>query len=196
MRLFTARNVVATGAMIAVILGVSYLLWQWLWAKGAIAEGYAQNDAILSQVQQKISVSAGFNLQDAKEIGLPRLQIANVVRLGEYDADRRAWTLDQSHVFLMRGSATPILYGHGTNEVFGRLAGAAKGEIARVVTQSGKIYIFKYTHDKMVRYDDTQVLSEKRTGEIILMTCINDQDRRLLYFTFVGEETNYERKAS
>lgn len=196
MRLFTARNVLTIGAMIAVILGVSYLFWQWLWVKGAIAEGNAKNDVILSQVQEKISVSASFNLQDAKEVRLPRLRIANVVRAGEYDAAHQVWTLDQTHVFLMKGSATPILYGHGTNEVFGRLAGAAKGEIVRITTQSGKSYIFTYTHDKMVHYDDTRVLSEKRVGEIILMTCINDQDRRLLYFTFVGEETNYERKVS
>lgn len=196
MRFLTTRNIIAIGAMVAVILGVSYLLWQWLWVKGAIAEGYAKNDVILSQVQEKISVPASFNLQDAKELRLPRLDIANVVRPGEYDAHRQTWTLDQTHVFLMKGSATPILYGHGTNEVFGRLAGVAKGEIVRVITQSGKVYIFKYTHDKMVQYDDTRVLGEKRVGEIILMTCINDQDRRLLYFTFVGEETNYERKVS
>lgn len=131
----------------------------------------------------------------------PELVVADVTRVtiddaaislpvipGSYDATRGTWTLDDTHAFFMQGSATPLIYGHATANIFEPLGDLHVGAMLRLETKTG-VLSFRYTSGELIAPDDTSVLTRSMPGTLLLMTCdgVFSEHRLLLHFEFVPE---------
>ena len=116
------------------------------------------------------------------------------IQPGYYDSSSQAWTLDRTHVYMMRtetgelATATPVIYGHDIPAVFMGLSGMAPDEIIIITQDDGRQLYFQYLGDKIVAPTDTEWLHQTTPDTVYLMTCTGSrfENRRIMQLHFVG----------
>ena len=191
---FWKRNLVAITGSVLMALGVCYIGAPRLNASVTQWQGQRQNKAALVQAQTQTQPMPTYAYVFGQPTGLslPRLSISLQVEQGSDGGASRGWTLDRTHAFVMTGSrtpATPIIYGHAIQAVFGRLVGVATDEQLYVTMSDGRSLLYRYVDDLVVSPQDGSILSAQYDHSILLMTCTGPtfQNRRVLHFEFVGE---------
>jgi LPXTG-site transpeptidase (sortase) family protein len=106
------------------------------------------------------------------------------IKPGSYNPTTRSWSIDSSDAFFAISTATPMLYGHNTSEVFEPLRRLSKNDelVLRYKDNSSKTY--RYYGTRFVSPDDTSILTEEDPHTVILLTCegIFSNLRRIVYF--------------
>jgi LPXTG-site transpeptidase (sortase) family protein len=133
-----------------------------------------------------VATSKAATPSDITAIQIPRLGIDLTVKNGYYNSHNRTWTLDKTHAFLIKSSATPIIYGHNRPNVFRPLNNIAENDLLYIQDSMGS-YVYRYAADSIVKPSDTRILETKTENTIYLLTCTgsNFENRRILAFTFV-----------
>ncbi len=133
-------------------------------------------------------------VQSGKPIRLEvkRLNLSLPIKDGEYDAQTREWTLDDTSAFFATMTDRPnddrgstFIYGHNRLSAFEPLAGIRKGDIVTIYTKNGLAFDYVYSRDASIKPDMTKVLYEDpKRPQLILMTCegILSETRRTMYF--------------
>ena len=126
---------------------------------------------------------------------VPRLGIDLVVISGVYDQQNQTWTLSDSEVQFARSTSLPsnaagntFLYGQNTKQVLGNSDKLQRGDELTVETENNKVFIYRYTSEKIIASDDTSVFSAEYEYPVLtLLACSSfwSQDRRLMSFDLV-----------
>lgn len=121
-------------------------------------------------------------------LSLPRLGKELSIKEGYYDPTTQQWTLDDSHVFYMQGSATPIFYGHNQNRLLDKLDELHPGDRLLIKNDEGATLQFTYMSAKTVAPDDTWLLNEKHNNTVMVLSCTGFflESRQVFYFEYVG----------
>ncbi len=127
---------------------------------------------------------------------IERLGMKLPVNTGSYDSNTGSWTLSDSAAFFASNTDQPndykgstLIYGHNRVGVFAPLSGLAVGDVAKVVTDNGHTFSYSYSHDALVKPNDTTIMNEHPDKpQLILMTCdgIWSTARRAMYFSLAG----------
>lgn len=118
-------------------------------------------------------------------IKIDALGLDLTVREGTFDQSKQDWSIDDANAYFALGTATPIIYGHNTDEVFAPVRKAKAGDIMTITYSDGSTKQFAYKDHKLVDPNDASVLAESNPNSIILLTCEGffNESRRLAYFT-------------
>jgi len=137
-------------------------------------------------------------------LGIPtRVVVASVsidlpVRVGSYDSASQTWTLDMQSAFYADRSVpvndsngSTLIYGHARSGLFAKLPEIAEGSIARVYTDSGKVFSYTFASSRQVKPDDTSIFVSSGAPTLALQTCSGPFDiyRTLVSFNFSGVST-------
>ena len=188
----SANLVVGVGALTLLACGSIYLVAAEVKKDLVILDGTRQNSAQLTAARRD-TVRADMNFHAPTRLSVPRLDIEKEILPAHYSKDAASWSVDDTHVFYMNHSATPIIYGHATDKVFAPLKGVAKDEVL-VVEDGIRQSAFKYVDDLRVTPDDVSILGKKYKNTLLLMTCegIYSETRRVLRFEYVGMKVDGE----
>ncbi len=130
-------------------------------------------------------------------ITVPRLGIDLQVVDGIYNESDGSWTLSEGQAFY--ALLTPLvndfqgntlIYGHNNKLVFSKLSEIAPGDEARVYTDNGHIFLYKFETAQDVQPDDVKVFEYRGNPKLTLQTCSGDwyQFRQLFEFSLVRVE--------
>ena len=135
-------------------------------------------------------------------IELPSLSKTLTVLPGQYDTATTNSTLsDTAALFMTNLSEQPnntrgntFIYGHATDEVFGRLTQLKPGDNVHVYTENGFVFTYAYKSNQTVKPNDavfnTAFFQESRSGapRLTLQTCsgLYSQNRTFYYFDLTG----------
>lgn len=117
------------------------------------------------------------------------------VDVGSYRPKSASWTVGSGAAFYAdttvpanNSNGTTLIYGHDTADVFGALPYISKQAIARVRTDSGLTFSYKYQSSRQVMPDDTSMLTDQGPPVLILQTCSGmfDSYRTLVTFRLFG----------
>lgn len=117
------------------------------------------------------------------------------VKTGSYMPSDDIWEIDDDSAFyadrtvpVNDNNGTTLIYGHGTDEIFGKVPDISAGAKAKVYTSNGFIFSYEYLGSKEVTPEDTSVLSENGPPILLLQTCSGyfDAYRTLAEFKLVG----------
>lgn len=126
---------------------------------------------------------------------VPSVSIDLAVKPGSYEPENQTWTLDSVSAFYAdrtvpanNRNGTTLLYGHGTSAVFGRIPEISEGAEAKVLTDTGLIFTYRFQSSRQVTPTDTSVLNSSGPPTLVLQTCSGpfDKYRTLVAFTLVG----------
>lgn len=129
---------------------------------------------------------------EPREVILPRLNIDLNIVQGAYLQAASKWTVSNNRANYAFNSTEPnttsnktLIYGHATDQVFGRTVGLQPGDIAYVVTDNGHTFEYVFTSKVVVSPTDVAIFKslDGRPG-LVLMSCdgFYSQARRLMYF--------------
>lgn len=101
---------------------------------------------------------------------------------GSYDASTDSWTLSKTEAQFATMSSpandqqgTTFIYGHGTAPVFGEISEQhpAMGTLARITTDSGRVFTYSLIDIHDYTPNDTSVLEDLESGapRLIVQTC-------------------------
>ena len=130
-------------------------------------------------------------------IVVPSVHIDIRVKTGSYATDSQSWTIDGSAAFYAsmtvpanNSNGTTLIYGHGTNAVFGRIPDISAGAVAKVFTDTGLVFNYVYESSRQVVPTDTSILTQSGPPTLVLQTCsgVFDKYRTLVSFRYVGVE--------
>jgi LPXTG-site transpeptidase (sortase) family protein len=126
---------------------------------------------------------------------IPRLIIDDQIVEGRYLFTSTSWSVSKTNANYAVNTPLPnntsgktLLYGHWTDQVFGRTKNLAVGDTAYVYTDNGHLLQYAFVSDELVSPLDTSVLHNVAGSPgIILMTCEGShaQERRLMHFNLV-----------
>lgn len=129
-------------------------------------------------------------------IEIERAGINLPIQPGVYDAATHDWTLSDDKVQFATITASPnniggntFLYGHNTWSVLRRTSALQIGDLARVTTDNGHVFTYRFTGDDSVTPTSTDALRiASDAPRMTLMTCqgVWSESRRLMYFDLVG----------
>ena len=131
---------------------------------------------------------------------VPSIDLNLAVKPGTYEPETQTWTLDDHSAFYAdrtvpanTRNGTTLLYGHGTEPVFGAIPEITSGAVAKVYTDTGLTFTYEYQSSREVLPSDTSSLTSSGPPTLVLQTCsgIFDKYRTLVAFKLVGV-TGYE----
>jgi LPXTG-site transpeptidase (sortase) family protein len=117
---------------------------------------------------------------------------------GRYNPADSSWSLSGYHA--QYAMMTPLandnqgntfIYGHNNKYVFGPLKKINQGSIAKVYTDSGKVFYYWYQSTYAVAPDNTSVLDYQGPSILTIQTCSGswNEQRQMYVFTFDKVET-------
>jgi LPXTG-site transpeptidase (sortase) family protein len=167
-----------------VVAGGSYLLSEHLSVRAARQTSIPQFTHQTSSRPRSNQLA----MEDVSYMQINDVNLSLAVKDGEYSEGTRQWTLNETHAFFMKGSATPLLYGHAKPAVFGPLEDIHVGSVLKLQTSQG-VLTFKYVSDEFVSPDNTGILMRHIPDTLLLMTCDGwfSEQRRILHFKYVPE---------
>jgi LPXTG-site transpeptidase (sortase) family protein len=124
-------------------------------------------------------------------ITLPSVDIDLDVIRGYHNTQNNTWTLtiDKAQWGVMTQpandkSGATFIYGHYRRSVFSRLPKIQTGAVARIKTNNGHTFIYKFRASSIVSPTDTSVFEYKGKPILILQTCtgIHFENRQLFVF--------------
>lgn len=129
-----------------------------------------------------------------REIDLP-------VEDGGYDAKSKSWILSETNADYAVTSArannhsgTTFIYGHGTDQVFGKIGSNPPpvGTIAQIHTDTGHIFTYKLQAVLNLKPSDTSILSGMAGGApgLIVQTCTGALSEWRTMFKFTYESVS------
>ena len=129
-------------------------------------------------------------------VGIPtRIVVESVgidlpVRTGSYDPSDNTWTLDTQSAFYADRSVpandsngSTLIYGHAQFGLFAKLPEIIDGAVAKVYTDSGKVFTYTFASSRQVKPDDTSIFSTSGGPVLALQTCSGPFD---VYRTLVS----------
>lgn len=131
---------------------------------------------------------------------VPDVAIDLAVKPGAYEPEYQRWTLDdQAALYADRTvpansrNGTTLIYGHATEQVFGKIADIKAGVKALVYTDTGLTFTYLYESSRQVLPNDTSALTSGGPPTLILQTCsgIFDTYRTLVTLRLM-EVSGYE----
>lgn len=153
-----------------------------------------EQPAARERVQKKLA----FTLITGKPIRLvvPASGIDIPLDEGFYNTNDGTWTLSDTHaqyammsVVANNHSGNTFVYGHGTDQVFGRLntAPPAAGSIASIYTAEGHVFEYLFQNSKSVTPTDTSALDYDGPPILTVQTCSGNfsEWRTMHRFTFL-----------
>lgn len=176
-------------AIVALIGGLSYLILP-KFSYPSLYSGEKTNSQTLSAINHKQNDKDSFKLSDPSAINLPRLNLHLPIAQGDYDFTTKQWTLDYTHAFYTAFFKNPLIYGHNSSGIFGKLNAVQKGDILTIENGDNKTLSFKYSRDIVVKPEDSQLISKDLKNTLMVMTCtgIWDENRRVLLFNYLKSE--------
>lgn len=114
---------------------------------------------------------------------------------GYYNAKDGSWTLSSTKAQFAAATPQPnnasgntFIYGHATNEVFGRLPNIKAGAEVIITTDNGYKFTYRFTNSVVVSPTDTAVLAATNTPTLTMQTCTGlwSQYRQMFHFDFVS----------
>lgn len=168
-----------------------------------ISRGMTQqtNTGKVSELSQELAAAkpteAPFN-EMATAMKIERIGVDVPVIAGNYNLSSQTWDLSGDKVHLAgmtdvignTGGFT-FLYGHNNKNVLGKTKALIKNDILVMFTTSGRKVYYAYDYDMVVKPEQSSFLTEgKKPNYLAVMTCtgIYDQNRRVMYFRYVGYE--------
>lgn len=130
---------------------------------------------------------------DIKDIGLG-IQIEK----GYYNKSSRQWNISTTSAFWSVMTSKPnnregvtFIYGHNRASVFSNLGKIQEGTIAKVKTEDGKLFNYRFKYSYTTKPEDSSILNYKKGPSILaLQTCSGAtfQNRTIYIFEFVGNQ--------
>ena len=105
------------------------------------------------------------------------------IALGGKNITTNEWILDSKNAFSTNESATPLIYGHNSDDVFAKLSQAGMGT-EFTVQYDGASEKYTYLATRFIDVNDASILSEKSESNIMmLLTCSGpfNELRRIVY---------------
>ena len=185
---FSGRTVVTLLA-VALLSGGLFVLVRMDLAQKAIP--LTSSDSIIHSIPQTVS-SDNTNdlvLGTPSHLSLERIGIDLAVKPGLYNTQAHTWTLNNQDAFSMKGSQTPLIYGHDRASVFKNLSTIAYGDKLKIVDDTGKQYLFSYQRNFNVAPSDSKFLSVPYKNTLLLLTCSGPkfESRNVLVFKYIPE---------
>lgn len=154
--------------------------------KPALPQSFIVNPSQVSSISQK-SIKIGFPTR----IVVPSLKMDLKVDKGSFDPKTGSWTVADDRVFYADSSVPPnnsngmtLIYGHGTEPVFGDLVNLKEGQEAIVYSDTGYVFHYKYKSVKMASPNDTGIFSQSGPPRMMLQTCAGPYDSYRALYTF------------
>ena len=129
-------------------------------------------------------------------LAVDRLGLNLPVKSGTYDSSTGAWTLSNTDAFFATNTSEPndytgttLIYGHNRVGVFSILSNLTSGDIAKLTTDNGHTFSYSYSHDEVIKPDDTTIFDQQAgKPQLLLMTCdgIWSTGRRVMFFDLIG----------
>jgi len=126
-----------------------------------------------------------------RHISVSSLGIDVSIADGVYDERTGEWTLSDTSAFyatptnpVNSDSGNTLIYGHNSDEIFGKLLKIQQGAEVTVTTDNGYVFTYVYTSTEAVRPTDTRPLVYEGKPRLTLQTCsgIWNQTRQMFYF--------------
>lgn len=134
----------------------------------------------------------------ATALKIVRIGVDVPVIAGGYNLTSQTWDLsgDKAHLATMTDPINntggfSFIYGHNNKNVLGKTKQLLKNDVLVIFTTSGRKVYYAYDYDTEVKPDQTTILTEgRKPNYVAIMTCtgIYDQNRRVMYFRYVGYE--------
>lgn len=127
-------------------------------------------------------------------VKVPAANIDLPIADGTYDNKKATWTLSDTTAhyalvtpFANNTQGNTFVYGHNTNQVFGRLLKIAVGDKAYIETDNKKVFEYTLRSSKDVEPSDVSLFTYKGKPILTMQTCAGtwDQNRRLFTFDFI-----------
>jgi LPXTG-site transpeptidase (sortase) family protein len=124
---------------------------------------------------------------------IPSLKLDLSVLEGSYNNKTGEWTLSGKSAHYALPTTLPndtsgntLIYGHYNKYVFSRLHTVDLGEEARVYTQEGLVFVYRFIGTEIVDPADTSVFMYQGPSRLTLQTCTGAlmQNRQMHYFAF------------
>lgn len=187
--------ITSTIGVVAGLAGIAPVLWQEFNTQAAVAK--AQNSPITTVAATPPTVSPQAISGHPAHINIPSVGIDLNVIDGTYNPKDGSWTLSDNKVQF--GTMTPepnnqtgntFIYGHATNQVFGRLPRIKAGAEVAVTTSNGYRFIYRYRDNIIVSPTDTSILNPTQSPTLTLQTCTGfwSENRQIFHFDFVRIE--------
>lgn len=136
--------------------------------------------------------------ESATALKIERIGVDVPVVAGNYNLSNQTWDLSGNKAHLA-GMLDPInntggfsfIYGHNNKNVLGKTKQLIKNDILVLFTTSGRKVYYAYDYDIEVKPDQSSILTEgRKPNYVAIMTCngLYDQNRRIMYFRYVGYE--------
>jgi LPXTG-site transpeptidase (sortase) family protein len=119
---------------------------------------------------------------------------------GRYNPEDNTWTLSGYHAhFAVLSSlandnnGNTFIYGHNNKYVFGPLKHISPGAVAKIYTDSNKIFYYKFENTYAVTPDTTSVLDYLGPSVLTVQTCSGawNEQRQMYVFKFDSVEINW-----
>lgn len=188
----TAISVVG---VIAGIAGVTPVVLQDISISNAVAKA-ASTPAIETVAATPPTVPSKISGHPT-HISIPSVGIDLNVIDGIYNQKDGSWTLSDSQVQFATitpepndKAGTTFIYGHATNQVFGRLPRIKKGAEVVITTSNGYRFTYQFRDSIVVSPTDTSVLAATQQPTLTLQTCTGfwSENRQIFHFDFVRAE--------
>jgi len=195
-RLVNLRTALAFGAIL-VLLGLFLLGFQLfnIWRA-------QQTTAALQPIGTVLNNSSGdddpaYISDNPLQIIVPSVGIDLKVIPGYYDQKTNSWTLtlDKSQWAVMTRkpndkSGMTFIYAHYRKGVFYKLPKIKEGETAKVVTENGYSFTYRFRASSVVPPQDTSIFDYKGKPILILQTCtgVKFENRQLFVFDLIKVE--------
>lgn len=176
---------------------------------GIVPMLFSTPDAVLAASNPAASVAAPAVEQKAEpqapqtisghpvRVEAPSVGVDMPIVDGFYNAGTREWTLydDKAQFGAMTSepndkSGQTFIYGHATQEVFGKLLNMKVGEQASVYTSNGYKFTYKLAETQVVTPTNTGILNYSGAPRLLLQTCVGtfSESRKFFILDFVGVE--------
>lgn len=112
---------------------------------------------------------------------------------GYYNTKDGSWTLSNTKAQYAVVTPQPnnvsgntFIYGHATNEVFGKLPNIKAGAEARITLDNGYVFTYRFTDSAVVSPTNTSALNATTTPTLTMQTCTGvwSQYRQMFHFSF------------
>ena len=129
------------------------------------------------------------------QIDIPDYNISLPVALGTFNYAKQTWSIGPGKAYFADVSAlantdagSTFIYGHNSNDVFGRLNESATGFEAIVTTENGHKFHYKLRTSYETNPNDTSVLHYQGAPILTLQTCSGtwSQHRHMFIFDLVS----------
>lgn len=120
-------------------------------------------------------------------------------------ANDGSWTLSETHAqfavmtaWANNHAGNTFVYGHGTNEVFGKLASTAPtpATTAQLYTDNGQVFSYRFQESHNLAPDDTGILDDTASGppRLTVQTCTGVWNEWRTMFVFAFDAVKKDRQ--